>query len=66
MSLKCEKNLKAYLDAKVDVLCETCLERKDKNPMRVIDCKNPKCKEDLQDIPFMIDHLCDDCNDHFL
>lgn len=59
------KNLKAYLDAKVDVLCETCLERKDKNPMRVIDCKNPKCKENLQDIPFMIDHLCDDCNDHF-
>ena len=59
------KNLKAYLDAKSDVLCETCLERKDKNPMRVIDCKNPHCKENLQDIPFMIDHLCEDCKDHF-
>ena len=54
-----------YLDKKVDVLCETCLERKDKNPMRVIDCKNPHCKENLQDIPFMIDHLCEDCKDHF-
>ncbi|CEI73926.1 MULTISPECIES: histidine--tRNA ligase [Romboutsia] len=57
--------LKAYLDSKADVLCETCLERKDKNPMRVIDCKNPTCQENLQDVPFMVDHLCDDCREHF-
>ena len=57
--------LKEYLDKKSDVLCETCLERKDKNPMRVIDCKNPTCKENLTDIPFMVDHICDDCKDHF-
>ena len=57
--------LKSYLDAKADVLCTTCLERKDKNPMRVIDCKNPTCKENLQDIPFMADHICEDCKDHF-
>lgn len=57
--------LKQYLDAKSDVLCETCLDRKDKNPMRVIDCKNPTCQENLTDIPFMIDHICDDCKDHF-
>ena len=59
------KKLKEYLDAKSDVLCDTCLERKEKNPMRVIDCKNPTCKENLHDIPFMIDYLCDDCKDHF-
>ena len=57
--------LKEYLDKKSDVLCETCLERKDKNPMRFIDCKNPTCKENLNDIPFMVDHICDDCKDHF-
>ena len=57
--------LKEYLDKKSDVLCETCLERKDKNPMRVIDCKNPTCKENLNDIPFMVDHICDDCKNHF-
>ncbi|WP_195940624.1 histidine--tRNA ligase [Romboutsia sp. 1001713B170131_170501_G6] len=57
--------LKAYLDSKADVLCETCLERKDKNPMRVIDCKNPTCQENLQDVPFMVDHLCDECSEHF-
>ena len=57
--------LKAYLDSKADVLCETCLERKDKNPMRVIDCKNTTCQENLQDVPFMVDYLCDDCSEHF-
>ncbi|MGL5693737.1 MAG: histidine--tRNA ligase [Peptostreptococcaceae bacterium] len=57
--------LKEYLDAKADVLCAMCLDRKDKNPMRVIDCKNPTCQENLQDVPFMIDHICDDCKDHF-
>lgn len=57
--------LKSYLDSKADVLCATCLERKDKNPMRVIDCKNPTCQENLQDVPFMADHICDDCKDHF-
>ena len=57
--------LKSYLDSKADVLCATCLERKDKNPMRVIDCKNPTCQENLQDVPFMSDHICDDCKDHF-
>ncbi|WP_297133864.1 histidine--tRNA ligase [Terrisporobacter sp.] len=59
------KSLKEYLDSKADVLCSTCLDRKDKNPMRVIDCKNPTCKENIQDIPYMIDNLCDDCKDHF-
>lgn len=57
--------LKEYLDKKSDVLCDTCLERKDKNPMRVIDCKVPTCKENLTDIPFMADHICGDCKDHF-
>ncbi|HSQ89360.1 histidine--tRNA ligase [Romboutsia sp.] len=57
--------LKEYLDKKSDILCETCLDRKDKNPMRVIDCKNPNCQENLQDIPFMIEHICDDCSTHF-
>ncbi len=33
--------------------------------MRVIDCKNPQCKEAITDIPYMIDNLCDDCKAHF-
>ena len=57
--------LKEYLDAKVDVLCETCLDRKDKNPMRIIDCKNHNCQENIKDIPFMIDYICEECSTHF-
>ncbi|RKD34643.1 histidine--tRNA ligase [Thermohalobacter berrensis] len=59
------KILKEYLTKKVDYLCDTCKTRFDKNPMRIIDCKNKKCQEQLQDVPLMIDHLCDDCNNHF-
>ncbi|HCR2116116.1 TPA: histidine--tRNA ligase, partial [Clostridioides difficile] len=57
--------LKEYLDSKADILCDTCNERREKNPMRVIDCKNPTCKENIKDIPFIADHLCDDCKSHF-
>lgn len=59
------KKLREYLDQKSSVLCDTCNERKEKNPMRVIDCKNPTCQTNLQDVPFMIDHICDDCKTHF-
>ncbi len=62
---KYNEKLKNYLESKKEYLCETCLDRKDKNPMRVIDCKNPNCKENLLDIPFMIDNICDECSDHF-
>ena len=59
------KLLKDYLAAKADVLCDLCNDRRDKNPMRVIDCKNETCQANIVDIPFMADHLCDDCKDHF-
>ncbi len=59
------KLLKDYLAAKADVLCDLCNDRRDKNPMRVIDCKNETCQANIVDIPLMADHLCDDCKDHF-
>lgn len=62
---KYNEKLKNYLESKKEYLCETCLDRKDKNPMRVIDCKNPTCKENIADIPFMIDNICDECSTHF-
>lgn len=57
--------LKDYLAAKADVLCDLCNDRRDKNPMRVIDCKNETCQANIVDIPLMADHLCDNCKDHF-
>lgn len=59
------KTLKEYLKPKLDNLCETCNERYETNPLRVLDCKNPTCQENIVDAPMITDHLCDDCNEHF-
>lgn len=57
--------LKDYLLQKSDVLCDLCNDRREKNPMRVIDCKNETCQANIVDIPLMADHLCEDCQKHF-
>jgi histidyl-tRNA synthetase len=57
--------LVSYLKARSEKLCETCNERIDRNPMRVLDCKVASCQAELTDAPEMIAHLCDDCDDHF-
>ena len=66
---ECRKNyhaaLKSYFEARKDRLCDTCLERLDKNPLRILDCKNPDCKEVAKDAPVVLDYLCDDCKAHF-
>lgn len=57
--------LKQYFEGRKDELCETCLTRLDKNPMRILDCKSPVCKEIAKDAPVVLDYLCDDCKAHF-
>jgi len=57
--------LKAYLKPKLPELCATCNDRYEKNPMRILDCKNERCQNQLKDAPKMLDHLCDECSDHF-
>ncbi len=59
------KALKAYFEAHRDGLCRTCLERLDKNPMRILDCKNPDCQEIAKGAPRVLDFLCEDCQAHF-
>ena len=54
-----------YLKAHTDSLCDTCHGRLEKNPMRVLDCKNPECKEVAAGAPSILDHICDDCREHF-
>ncbi len=46
-------------------LCDDCMRRKLTNPLRVLDCKVPQCKEFTADAPKITDHLCPDCADHF-
>lgn len=57
--------LKEYFTAKKDNLCGTCLERLDRNPMRILDCKSPVCKDICKDAPVMVNYLCEDCANHF-
>lgn len=57
--------LKEYFSANTDKLCGTCLDRLDRNPMRILDCKSPVCSQIAAGAPVVIDYLCDDCKDHF-
>jgi len=57
--------LVTYLQARVDRLCVTCVERIERNPMRVLDCKVASCQTELADAPEILAFLCDDCDTHF-
>ncbi len=57
--------LKEYLGGYLNEMCETCRARFDKNPMRIIDCKEPRCREIVKNAPRTIDFLCDNCRKHF-
>ena len=59
------KALKEYIGANLDNMCPTCKSRFDKNPLRILDCKEEKCKLITAQAPKIIDYLCDDCKEHF-
>ena len=48
-----------------DNLCSDCIRRRDRNPLRVLDCKVPACREALEEAPSILDHLCSECQDDF-
>ena len=62
---KYNEALKAYFADKLDKLCPTCRERYNKNPLRILDCKEEGCKALCKDAPKIIDYLCEDCSAHF-
>ena len=59
------KALKEYFTTHKEKLCETCLSRLDRNPMRILDCKSPVCQEVAKGAPKITDYLCEDCRAHF-
>ena len=59
------EKLKDYFRPYLGDLCETCRERFEKNPLRILDCKCDSCKKIAKDAPMLIDHICNDCNEHF-
>ncbi|MES9997301.1 histidine--tRNA ligase [Desulfovibrio aminophilus] len=46
-------------------LCEDCRRRVETNPLRVLDCKVPGCRELTKDAPHITDHVCGHCREHF-
>ena len=60
-----QEALKQFLGRNIDNYCGTCKTRFEKNPMRILDCKENKCKELNQGAPVILDYLCDECKTHF-
>lgn len=54
-----------YLQARRDQLCDEHRERIEDNPLRVLDCKRPACREVVAGAPKQVEHLCDACAAHF-
>jgi len=66
----CRENYKnelvQYYKTHRSKICETCKKRMQKNPLRLLDCKEPGCISIKEGAPQMIDFLCDDCRNHFM
>lgn len=59
------ETLQAFLQTRKEHLCELCKERMDKNPLRVLDCKNSSCQVELEGAPTVLDTLGEECRSHF-
>jgi len=59
------KALVEYLNAHRDSLCTDCRERLQRNPLRVLDCKNEGCRKVVQAAPSVLEFLCGPCREHF-
>lgn len=59
------ERLRAHLQKGFDRLCPSCQERIERNPLRVLDCKNEGCRAVAAGHPVTYEHLCDECEAHF-
>ena len=59
------KALIEFLEQKKEELCEDCLKRFERNPLRVLDCKVESCQKVVAEAPRITDFLCDECREHF-
>jgi histidyl-tRNA synthetase len=59
------EHLRAFIEDHMDSLCGLCRQRAEKNPLRILDCKNLNCKKLLENAPSVLDSLDEECRDHF-
>ena len=62
---KYNEALKKYLEENYEGLCSTCKTRFEKNPMRILDCKEHKCQIITKEAPIILDYVCEECTTHF-
>ena len=62
---KYNEALKSYLQDNYEDLCPLCKSRFEKNPMRILDCKEKKCNEITKNAPSILDFICEECDTHF-
>jgi len=59
------ETLKAYYASQVQTLCNDCKTRMEKNPLRLLDCKNDSCRQLAAAAPRSYEKLCPECAEHF-
>lgn len=59
------ENLVKYFESHYETLCDDCKSRLTRNPLRILDCKNPSCREIAARAPVAADFLCDECKTHW-
>ncbi|CCJ34677.1 histidine--tRNA ligase [Caloramator australicus] len=66
---ECRKNyneaLKNYLKDNLEELCDVCRDRYERNPLRILDCKEKTCQRIVKEAPIITDYVCDNCKNHF-
>lgn len=62
---KYQEALKNFIGDNLEKYCDTCKTRFEKNPMRILDCKEKRCKELNAGAPIILDYLCEECSTHF-
>jgi histidyl-tRNA synthetase len=56
--------LKGYFRDRQGELCDTCRDRLERNPLRILDCKSDICHKLSLEAPVGLDYLCSDCKEH--
>jgi histidyl-tRNA synthetase len=59
-----KKVLVSYLKHRAYVLCPDCKRRLKENPLRVLDCKQDRCRQIVSQAPQILNHLCEGCKNH--
>jgi histidyl-tRNA synthetase len=60
-----KEKLTEHLHGVKDQLCKDCQSRLERNPLRILDCKNETCQSLTKEAPTVLQHLCGDCEPHF-